>query len=390
MSKLLGENTEMEVYFDNAATTKVYPEVKELMIKILEEDYGNPSSLHMKGVEAEKYIKEATARIATELKCQEKEIVFTSGGTEANNFALIGGAMAHRRAGKHIITTNIEHASVSATLEFLVNEGYEVSYVGVDEKGIVNLEELRSALREDTILVSVMYVNNEIGSIQPIEEITKIVKSNNPQTLIHVDAVQAFGKLRFSPKRLGVDLLSISGHKIHGPKGSGALYIKDKTLIRPTMYGGGQQKSMRSGTENVPAIAGMGLATELMYKNHDNKMEYIRNLKNTFIDKVTKLENVYDNSGEAPHIASITFVGIRSEVMLHALEDKGIYVSSGSACSSNKANISGVLKAINLPKERLESTLRFSFCETNTIEEIEYTVKCIEEILPVFRRYIRK
>ena len=380
----------MEVYFDNAATTKVYPEVKELMIKILEEDYGNPSSLHMKGVEAEKYIKEATARIATELKCQEKEIVFTSGGTEANNFALIGGAMAHRRAGKHIITTNIEHASVSATLEFLVNEGYEVSYVGVDEKGIVNLEELRSALREDTILVSVMYVNNEIGSIQPIEEITKIVKSNNPQTLIHVDAVQAFGKLRFSPKRLGVDLLSISGHKIHGPKGSGALYIKDKTLIRPTMYGGGQQKSMRSGTENVPAIAGMGLATELMYKNHDNKMEYIRNLKNTFIDKVTKLENVYDNSGEAPHIASITFMGIRSEVMLHALEDKGIYVSSGSACSSNKANISGVLKAINLPKERLESTLRFSFCETNTIEEIEYTVKCIEEILPVFRRYIRK
>lgn len=380
----------MEVYFDNAATTKVYPEVKELMIKILEEDYGNPSSLHMKGVEAEKYIKEATARIATELKCQEKEIVFTSGGTEANNFALIGGAMAHRRAGKHIITTNIEHASVSATLEFLVKEGYEVSYVGVDEKGIVNSEELRTALREDTILVSVMYVNNEIGSIQPIEEITKIVKSNNPQTLMHVDAVQAFGKLRFSPKRLGVDLLSISGHKIHGPKGSGALYIKDKTLIRPTMYGGGQQKSMRSGTENVPAIAGMGLAAELMYKNHDNKMEYIRNLKNTFIDKVTKLENVYDNSGEAPHIASITFVGIRSEVMLHALEDKGIYVSSGSACSSNKANISGVLKAINLPKERLESTLRFSFCETNTIEEIEYTVKCIEEILPVFRRYIRK
>ena len=360
MSKLLGENTEMEVYFDNAATTKVYPEVKELMIKILEEDYGNPSSLHMKGVEAEKYIKEATARIATELKCQEKEIVFTSGGTEANNFALIGGAMAHRRAGKHIITTNIEHASVSATLEFLVKEGYEVSYVGVDEKGIVNSEELRTALREDTILVSVMYVNNEIGSIQPIEEITKIVKSNNPQTLMHVDAVQAFGKLRFSPKRLGVDLLSISGHKIHGPKGSGALYIKDKTLIRPTMYGGGQQKSMRSGTENVPAIAGMGLATELMYKNHDNKMEYIRNLKNTFIDKVTKLENVYDNSGEAPHIASITFVGIRSEVMLHALEDKGIYVSSGSACSSNKANISSVLKAINLPKERLESTLRFS------------------------------
>ncbi len=380
----------MDVYFDNAATTKVYPVVKELMIKLLDDDYGNPSSLHMKGVEAEKYIKEATKQIAAELKCQEKEIVFTSGGTEANNFALIGGAMAHRRAGKHIITTNIEHASVSATLEFLVKEGYEVTYVGVDEHGIIKVEELKAALRADTILVSVMYVNNEIGAIQPIEEISKIVKTNNPQTLMHVDAVQAFGKLRFSPKRLGVDLLSISGHKIHGPKGTGVLYIKDKTLIRPTMYGGGQQKNMRSGTENVPAIAGFGLAAKLMYTDHHKKMEHIKNLKDTFIDKVTKLENVFDNSGEAPHIASITFVGIRSEVMLHALEDKGIYVSSGSACSSNKANVSGVLKAINLPKERLESTLRFSFCETNTMEEIEYALKCIEEILPVFRRYIRK
>ncbi len=380
----------MEVYFDNAATTRVYPEVKDLMIKLLDVDYGNPSSLHMKGVEAEKYIKEATARIALELKCQEKEIVFTSGGTEANNFALIGGAMAHRRAGKHIITSNIEHASVSVTLDFLVKEGYEVTYVEVDEKGILKLDKLKDALRPDTILVSVMYVNNEIGSIQPIEEITKLVKANNPQTLMHVDAVQAFGKLKFSPKKLGVDLLSISGHKIHGPKGVGALYIKDKTLIRPTMYGGGQQKNMRSGTENVPAIAGMGLAAKLMYTDHENKMAHIKGLKDTFIDKITNLENVFDNSGEAPHIASITFVGIRSEVMLHALEDKGVYVSSGSACSSNKANVSGVLKAINLDKDRLESTLRFSFCETNTLEEIDYTVKCIEEILPVFRRYIRK
>lgn len=380
----------MEVYFDNAATTRVYPEVKELMIKLLDVDYGNPSSLHMKGVEAEKYIKEAINQVATELKCQEKEIVFTSGGTEANNFALIGGAMAHRRAGKHIITTSIEHASVSATIEFLVKEGYEVTYVGVDERGIVKLDELKTALREDTILVSVMYVNNEIGSIQPIEEMTKLVKTYNPKILVHVDAVQAFGKIKFSPKKLGVDLLSISGHKIHGPKGVGVLYIKDKTLIRPTMYGGGQQKNMRSGTENVPAIAGMGLAAKLMYSDHEKKMEHIKNIKYTFIDKITKLENVFDNSGEAPHIASITFVGIRSEVMLHALEDKGIYVSSGSACSSNKTNVSGVLKAINLDKDRLESTLRFSFCETNTLEEVDYAVKCIEEILPVFRRYIRK
>lgn len=380
----------MEVYFDNAATTAVYPEVKELMIKLMEEDYGNPSSLHMKGVEAERYIKQATYQIAKELKCQEKELTFTSGGTESNNLAIIGTAMAKRRAGKHIITTNIEHASVSATMEFLAKEGYEISTIGVTEEGKVNTEELKAALRDDTILVSVMYVNNEIGTIQPVEEISKIVKSYNPQILFHVDAVQAFGKLTFSPKKLGVDLLSISGHKIHGPKGSGVLYIKDKTLIRPIIYGGGQQKSMRSGTENVPAIAGMGLAAELMYKDHESKMAHIKNIKDTFIEKVTKLPDVFDNSGEAPHIASISFVGIRSEVMLHALEEKGIYVSAGSACSSNKPHVSNVLKAINIDKNRLESTLRFSFCETNTIEEVEYAVQVIEEILPVYRRYIRK
>ncbi len=382
--------TYMEAYFDNAATTAVYPEVKELMVKLLTEDYGNPSSLHMKGVDAEKYIKEATSRIAKELKCQEKELVFTSGGTEANNLAIIGGAMAHRRAGKHIITTNIEHASVTATMEFLAKEGYEITYIGVDNKGIINLDEMKSALREDTILVSTMYVNNEIGSIQPIEEISKIVKAYNSSILLHVDGVQAFGKLRFSPKRLGVDLMSFSGHKIHGPKGSGVLYIKEKTLIRPIIYGGGQQKAMRSGTENVPAIAGMGLATELMYKDHEKKMEYIMDLKNALAEKVTKIENVFVNPGEAPHILSVSFMGVRSEPMLHALEERGIYVSSGSACSSNKPHVSNVLKALELDTARLESTLRFSFCETNTMEQIDYAVEVIEEILAKLRRYIRK
>ena len=380
----------MEAYFDNAATTAVFPEVKDIMIKLMEEDYGNPSSLHMKGVEAERYIKTATAQIAKELKCQEKEIVFTSGGTEANNLAIIGGAIAHRRAGKHIITSEIEHASVSATMDFLAKEGYEISVVGVDNEGKLKLDELKATLRPDTILVSVMYVNNEIGSIQPVEEIGKIIKDYNSSILYHIDAVQAFGKLRFTPKKLGADLLSISGHKIHGPKGSGVLYIKEKTLIRPIIYGGGQQKAMRSGTENVPAIAGMGLAAELMYKNHDAKMEHIKELKEAFIEKVTKLENVFDNSGEAPHIASISFVGIRSEVMLHALEEKGVYVSSGSACSSNKPHVSNVLKAIGLDGTKLESTLRFSFSEFNTMEQVDYAVRMIEEILPVFRRYIRK
>lgn len=380
----------MEAYFDNAATTAVYPEVRDLMVKLMTEDYGNPSSLHMKGVDAEKYIKNAASQIAKEIKCQEKELVFTSGGTESNNLAIIGGAMAKRRAGKHIITTNIEHASVSATMDFLSKEGYDITYIGVDSTGHVKIDELKCALREDTILVSVMYVNNEIGTIQPIADIAAIIKSYNDKILFHVDAVQAFGKLRFSVKKLGVDMLSMSGHKIHGPKGSGALYIKDKTLVRPIIYGGGQQKEMRSGTENVPAIAGMGLATELIYKEHEKKIEYINMLKDRFISGVTKYEDVFDNSGEAPHIASISFVGIRSEVMLHALEDKGIYVSAGSACSSNKPHISNVLKAIDMPDDRLESTLRFSFIETNTVEQVDYAIEVIGELLPFLRRYIRK
>lgn len=380
----------MEAYLDNAATTPVFPEVKELMIKLLEADYGNPSSLHMKGVEAENYIKTARQQIATEIKCQDKELIFTSGGTESNNLAIIGAALAHRRRGKHIITSNIEHASVSVTMDFLTKEGFEVTQIGVDAQGFFNIDELKNALREDTILVSTMYVNNEIGTIEPIEEISKIVKAYNPAILYHVDAIQAFGKLRFSPKKLGVDLMSFSGHKIHGPKGSGALYVRDKVLLRPIIYGGGQQKEMRSGTENVPAIAGMGLATKLMYENHDEKMNKMREIKQAFIDKVTAFDEVYSNSGDAPHIASISFTGVRSEVMLHALEEREIYASAGSACSSNKPHISNVLQAIGLPKERLESTLRFSFCENNTMEQVDYVVEVIGQLLPMLRRYVRK
>ena len=380
----------MEAYFDNAATTAVYPQVKDLVVKLMEEDYGNPSSLHMKGVDAENYIKKAKNQIAKVLKCQEKEIVFTSGGTESNNMAIIGSALAHRRKGKHIITSTIEHASVLATMEFLEKEGYEISYVNVDEEGKVNLNELKSLLREDTILVSIMYVNNEIGSIQPIKEISDIIKSYNESIIFHVDAIQAFGKLSFSPKKLGVDLMSVSVHKIHGPKGSGFLFIKEKTLIRPIIYGGGQQQAMRSGTENVPAIAGLGLATELIYDKHDERVSYITYLRDSFVSKVLEFDNVFSNTKAAPHIASISFVGIRSEVMLHALEDRGIYVSSGSACSSNKPHISGVLTSIGLDKDRLESTLRFSFCESNTMEQVEYAISVIGELLPMLRRYTRK
>ncbi|MCM1272441.1 MAG: cysteine desulfurase [Clostridium sp.] len=380
----------MEVYFDNAATTAVYPEVKELMVRLMEEDYGNPSSLHMKGITAENYIKEARNQIAHHLKCQEKELVFTSGGTESNNLAILGGALAKRRAGKHIITTGIEHASVRETVEFLSKEGFEISDVDVDGAGRVDLEHLKALIREDTILVSTMYVNNEIGTIEPIADIARLVHEESKSALYHVDGVQAFGKLAFSPKKLGVDLLSISGHKIHGPKGSGALYIKDGVRIRPIIYGGGQQKAMRSGTENVPAIAGMGLASDIIYTNHGERIEKIRGLKECFLGRVTKLDNVFDNSGDAPHIASVSFVGVRSEVMLHALEERGIYVSAGSACSSNKPHASNVLTAIKLPEERLESTLRFSFSEFNTMDELDYALNVIEELLPTLRRYVRK
>ncbi|MBS4930462.1 MAG: cysteine desulfurase [Clostridiales bacterium] len=380
----------MEAYLDNAATTFVFPEVKDLMGKVMEEDFGNPSSLHKKGVEAEQYIKEAKETIAKFLKVEPKEIVFTSGGTESNNMALIGSAYANQRRGKHIITTRIEHASVYEPLMHLEKEGFQITYLPVDERGVVKLDALKEALTDETILVSIMYVNNEIGSIQPIEEIGKIIKSYREDIVFHVDAIQAYGKLKIYPKRAKVDLLSVSGHKIHGPKGSGFLYIKDKTKIQPILFGGGQQKGMRSGTENVPAIAGLSLASKFMYENHEEKIEKLNRLKERFIKGVSEIENVKNNSGEAPHIISISFPGVRSEVLLHALEEKGVYVSSGSACSSNHPAISGTLKAIGLDKNHWESTLRFSLSIFTTEEEVDFAIQCLKELVPVLRRFTRR
>ena len=380
----------MEAYLDNAATTFVFPQVKDLMGKVMEEDFGNPSSLHKKGVKAEQYIKEAKETIAKFLKVEPKEIVFTSGGTESNNMALIGSAYANQRRGKHIITTRIEHASVYEPLMHLEKEGFQITYLPVDEHGIVKIDALKEALTDETILVSIMYVNNEIGSIQPIEEIGKIIKSYREDILFHVDAIQAYGKLKIYPKRAKIDLLSVSGHKIHGPKGSGFLYIKDKTKIQPILFGGGQQKGMRSGTENVPAIAGLSLASKLMYENHEEKIEKLNILKERFIKGVSEIENVTNNSGEAPHIISISFPGVRSEVLLHALEEKGVYVSSGSACSSNHPAISGTLKAIGLDKNHWESTLRFSLSIFTTEEEVDFAIQCLKELVPVLRRFTRR
>ncbi len=379
----------MEVYFDNSATTKVYPEVKDIMFKVMDDDYGNPSSLHMKGVQAEHYIKDSADIIAKTLKCTPDEIIFTSGGTESNNLAIIGTALAKKRKGKHLVTSSIEHASVLSVMAFLEKEGFEVTYISHDSSGKVSAEAFADAVRDDTILVSCMHINNEIGAVQPIAEITKAVKKKNPNVYVHTDCIQSFGKIEVNLKKLGVDMLSVSGHKLHGPKGSGFLYVKKGTLIRPIIYGGGQQKNMRSGTENVPAIAGLGVAVKLTMTDMAEKMERVMSLRDKLIEGLTALPEVYSNSETAPHIASISFTGVRAEVMLHALEDKGIYVSSGSACSSNKRRESAVLTAIGLDRDRLESTLRFSFNETNTEEEVDYAVKTIAELLPVLRHYVR-
>ena len=358
----------MQAYLDNSATTKCAPQVVDVCVKVMQEDYGNPSSKHMKGVEAENYIKDAKETIAKTLKCQDKEILFTSGGTESNNMAIVGTAMANKRKGNHVIVSSVEHSSVK--------------------------EPFKNALDDETILVSVMYTNNEIGAVEPIEEIGHIVKSYNPDIVFHVDAIQAYGKFKIIPKKLGIDLLSVSGHKIHGPKGSGFLYIKDKTRIKPIIYGGGQQKGMRSGTENVPAIAGLSAAVKLIYnENFDAKIDKLYELKDYFISQLEQLEEVQINSlkgrESAPQIVSASFRGVRAEVLLHALEDRQIYVSSGSACSSNKPGLSNTLVAIGLDKDLLDSTIRFSFCYDTTKEELDYTIETLKELLPVLRKYTR-
>ena len=384
----------MEAYLDNSATTRCSAKAAEMVMKVMREDFGNPSALHTKGVEAEHYVKEARAFFAKNLKVDEKEICFTSGGTESNNLALIGTVMANRRAGNHLITTSVEHASVDNTMKYLEEQGFRVTYLPVDEYGVVSLEALKEALCPETILVSVMYVNNEVGAVQPVDEIARIVKEHNPNTIFHVDAIQAYGKYRIYPKKEGIDLLSVSGHKIHGPKGTGFLYVNSKVKIHSIVFGGGQQKGLRSGTENVPGIAGMAEAAAECYENLQEKIDRLYALKDRFVSQVSALEgtkvNGHTGRDSAPQIVSVSFRDVRSEVLLHALEEKGIYVSAGSACSSNKPSVSRTLKNMEIDKELLGSTLRFSFCFDTTEEEIDYCIKELGELLPVLRRYVRR
>ena len=383
----------MEAYFDNSATTRCYPEVAEIVVKTMTEDFGNPSAMHLKGVEAEKYVREAAQILAKILKVNEKEIIFTSGGTESNNLALFGGADANKRSGNHIITTSVEHAAVGQPAERLEQMGYEVTIVPVDHRGVVQLEALEKALRPDTILVSTMYVNNEVGAVMPVEEIAKLVHEKSPKALYHVDAIQAFGKYRIYPKKAGIDMLSVSSHKIHGPKGVGFLYINEKARIQPQILGGGQQAGMRSGTDNVPGIAGLGVAAKMVYTDFDKKIEHMYQLKERLAEGFLKLPDVRLNGMEiregAPQILSASFLGVRSEVLLHTLEEKGIYVSAGSACSSHKRKAAGTLSAMGMESAQRESTLRFSFSEENTFEEVDYALEVIGQVLPMLRRYSR-
>ena len=382
-----------EIYFDNSATTRVFDSVRDIMTETMTADYGNTSSLHTKGVEAEQYVREARAEIAKSLRVKEKEIIFTSGGTESNNLAILGTALANRRSGNHIITSCIEHASVYNTTAFLEEQGFRVTYLPVDHNGHVSPEDLRAAICDDTILVSIMYVNNEMGAVEPIAKLAQVLRETKPQAYFHADAIQAYGKYVIRPKKEGIDLSSVSGHKIHGPKGVGFLYVDERVKIRPILFGGGQQMGMRSGTENVPGCAGLGAAAKEIYRDHEAKVDHLYALKDRFVSGLHELEGVtvhgLTGRDSAPQIVSAGFEGIRAEVLLHALEEKGIYVSSGSACSSNHPGISGTLRGIGVKESLLDSTLRFSFGVFNTEDEVDECLRVLKELLPLLRRYRR-
>ncbi len=399
----------MQVYLDNSATTMCSPDVADLVAKVSTIDFGNPSSLHTKGMEAERYVKEAAAQIARTLHCREKEIIFTSGGTESNNLAVIGGAMANRRRGRHLVTTAVEHPSVAKAMQFLEELDFEVTRLPVNSFGEISCDDLADALRDDTILVSVMMVNNEIGALEPVARCGEIIREKDPEILFHVDAVQAYGKFRINPDKMDIDLLSASGHKIHGPKGVGFLYIRDKTKIRPISFGGGQQRDLRSGTINAPGIAGLGEAAREAYEDFEEKIAAMYELRSCFIGRLSELEGVKINGRTgsepqedsltqgaatdkdapqcAPHIVSASFAGVKSEVLLHALEEKGIYVSAGSACALGHPSDSTTLPAIGLSKKEQESTLRFSLSVHTTREELDYTADTLAGLLPLLRKY---
>ncbi len=374
-----------EIYLDNSATTHPYPEVITFMSTILDQDYGNPSSLHRKGVEAEALIEEARRRIATFFSGREEEIIFTSGGTEANNLAVKGVALRNRKRGNHLITSQVEHPSVLNCFRYLEKEeGFRVDYLPVDDNGSIDPGQLKNALKKDTILVSIMHVNNEIGTIQPLKAIGALIKAQNPAAIFHVDAVQSFARYPLEVNKWQADLISCSAHKIHGPRGAGCLFVKKGTLLKPLFHGGGQERELRPGTENTAALAGFGLAARLTGENRQHKAKLTGNLKMAFYETLKKSGISFAVNGPPPeegavHIINLSFPGLPSEVLLHALEQQGIYVSSGSACHSRRPEPSHILKALNLEDRLLKSALRFSFAYSNSEEEVTLAANSVAD-----------
>lgn len=376
---------ERNIYFDNAATTKVRPEVVDEMVKYFSEDYGNPSSVYKIARENKKAVEASRSKIANAINADANEIYFTAGGSESDNWAIKGIADSYSDKGKHIITTAIEHHAVLHTCEYLESKGFEVTYLPVDEFGIIRIEDLKNAIREDTILITIMFANNEIGSIQPIEEIGQIAKEKN--IIFHTDAVQAVGHVPIDVKALGIDLLSMSSHKFYGPKGIGALYIKKGIKIKPLIHGGAQERNRRAGTENVPGIVGMGTALELLNNDMKNENKKLIHLRDKLINNILK-EIPYSRLNghrekRLPGNVNISFEFVEGESILLLLDMAGIYASSGSACTSGSLDPSHVLLAIGLPHEKAHGSLRMSLGMFNTEEEVDYLLK---ELPPIIKR----
>ncbi len=383
------------IYLDNCSTTKPRKEVIETISNCMLYDFGNPSSLHKIGLNAEKILNNARENIASFLYCKDNEIYFTSGGTESNNIAIQGAIKAKKRNGKHIITTKLEHPSVINVIKEYEKEGYEVTYLSNDEYGRIDISELEESIKEDTILIAIIHINNEIGVIQDIKKISQIIKSKNPNIHFHVDGVQSFGKLNISVNELGVDSFSFSAHKIHGPKGIGGLYLRGKSRIEPIIFGGNQEKSLRSGTENIPAIAGFSKAVDITKDNLLKEKSEVEAIKTKFADYF--IENISDIKINSPldetgssYILSVSFKDVRGEVLLHMLEDKDIYVSTGSACSSKSNKKSHVLKAIGINDNLIEGTIRFCFSYENINDDIDFVLDEINKFVSDIRKITRR
>lgn len=381
------------IYLDNAATTRALPEVAQKMTHMMCEEFGNPATMSVMGLAVEKEIRAASQILAKCIRAKEDEIFFTSGGTEGDNWAIYGTAEGYKRNGAHMITTQIEHPAVKNPMLELAQKGSEVTFLGVNQEGHISLEELANAIRPDTILVSIILVNNETGVVQDATAIGKLIKEKNPKTLFHVDAVQAFGKYPIDVEKMKIDLLTMSGHKIHGPKGVGMLYMRKNTKVKPLIVGGGQQKGQRGGTENGPAVAGLGVAAKIAHEHMQEGIAHVRELKRVLAEGALALPDTQINGDcsdlASPYVLNVTFKGLRSEVLLHALESKGIFVSAGSACDSKKKIGSPVLTAMGLPFSEIEGAIRFSFTRYNTMEEVVACVKALEELVPFYRKYNR-